>query len=58
MGTAIIALVAFGVVNSASAEEDFGFTAYGSTHTLGIEERSAGFISYILPQGKPAVLNF
>ena len=58
VGTAIIALVVLGVVNSASGEEDFGFTAYGSTHTLGIEERSAGFISDIPLQGKPAVLNF
>ena len=58
MGTAIIALVTFGVVNSASGEEDFGFTVYSSIHTLGIEERSAAFISDIFPQGKPVVLNF
>jgi len=58
VGTAIIALVAFGAVNSISTEEDFSFTAYGPTHTLGIENRSAGFVSDILPQGKPIVLNF
>jgi len=31
---------------------------YGSTDTLGIEDRSAEFVSDILPQGKPVVLNF
>jgi thiol-disulfide isomerase/thioredoxin len=58
VGAAIIAPVAFGVVNSVSGEEDFGFTVYGSTHTLGIKGRSAEFVSDILPQGKPVVLNF
>jgi len=38
VGTAIIALVTFGVVNSASGEEDFGLTVYSSIHTLGIED--------------------
>jgi hypothetical protein len=59
VGTAIIALVAFGVVNSASGKEDFGFTVYGSTHTLGIQEASTGFIPDTdFPKGKPVVLNF
>ena len=58
VGTAIIALVAFGVVNSVSGEEDFGFTVYGSTDTLNIEDRDADFIADILSQGKPVVLNF
>jgi thiol-disulfide isomerase/thioredoxin len=58
IGAVIIALVAFGVMNSIATEEDFDFTAYGSTHTLGIKDRSAGFVSDILPQGKPIVLNF
>jgi len=58
VGTAIVALFAFGIVNSVTGEEDFGFTVYGSTDTLGIEDRSAEFVSDILPQGKPVVLNF
>ena len=58
MGALIIALVGFGIANSISTEEDFGFTAYGSTDTLGIEDRSAEFAADILTQGKPIVLNF
>jgi thiol-disulfide isomerase/thioredoxin len=58
VGAVIIALVVFGIVNAVSTEEDFGFTAYGSTDTLGIEDRSAEFVADILTQGKPIVLNF
>jgi len=42
-------LVTFGVVNSVSGEMDFGFTVYGSTDTLGIDDQNARFISGILP---------
>jgi thiol-disulfide isomerase/thioredoxin len=58
VGTVIVALVAFGAVKSVTGEQDFGFTVYGSTDTLGIEGRSAQFVSEILHQGKPVVLNF
>ena len=58
MGAAIIALVGFGIAQSVATEEDFGFTVYGSTDTLGIEDRNGDFVADILSQGKPVVLNF
>ncbi len=58
VGAVIIALVGVSLVQSVSGEEDFGFTVYGSTDTLNIEDRSAEFVADILSQGKPVVLNF
>ncbi|MDA1256235.1 MAG: TlpA disulfide reductase family protein [Chloroflexi bacterium] len=58
VGSVIAALVIFGLVQSVATEEDFGFTAYGPTDTLGISERSGEFAADILAQGKPVVLNF
>lgn len=58
MGAVIIALIGVSLVQSVSGEEDFGFTVYGSTDTLNIEDRSAEFVADILSQGKPVVLNF
>ena len=58
MGAVIVALIGVSLVQSVTAEEDFGFTVYGSTDTLGIEDRSGEFVADLLSQGKPIVLNF
>ena len=58
VGAVIVALVGVSLVQSVTAEEDFGFTVYGSTDTLNIEDRNAEFVADILTQGKPVLLNF
>ena len=58
VGAVIVALIGVSLVQSVTAEEDFGFTVYGSTDTLGIEDRSGEFVADLLSQGKPIVLNF
>ena len=58
MGAVIVALIGVSLVQSVTAEEDFGFTVYGSTDTLGSEDRSGEFVADLLSQGKPIVLNF
>ncbi|MCH7594320.1 MAG: TlpA family protein disulfide reductase [Chloroflexi bacterium] len=58
VGAVIIGLIGVSLVQSVTGEEDFGFTVYGSTESLDIEDRSGEFVADLLSQGKPIVLNF
>ena len=58
MGAVIVGLIGVSLVQSVTGEEDFGFTVYGSTESLDIEDRSGEFVADLLSQGKPIVLNF